>query len=124
MPLVNTYRFTKTIVNWDLIAKATHNQFQVVSVRPYVDKKGELPEGHTLTLKVIKDDFDYGLDKSGQPRENNLLQNFEVTVLSKKQLVKKGDYISLFDFDAENSYVIKFDMILRFKNYEVLKEVK
>lgn len=121
MALINTWCFTKTIIDWDSIAKATLNQFQVVSVRPYQDKKGVLSDGYTLTVMVIKDDFDYGVDKNGQQRENNLFQNFDVTVFSKKHPVKKGDVIKLLDFDAEHSFVIGFDMILRFKNYEVLK---
>lgn len=121
MSLVNTWFFTKTIVDWDKIAKAMHNQFRVVSSRPYVDKKGLLPDGVSLTLMVMKDDFDYGVDKNGQQRENNLYQNFDVTVLNRKHDIKKGDVVRLLDFDEEHSYAINFDLLLRFKDVEILQ---
>lgn len=121
MALINTWNFTKTTIDWFAIEKATHNQYRVVSVRNYVDKKGLLPEGYSLTLMVMKDDYDYGLDKNGQPRENNLYQNFDVTVLNRKHPIKKGDTIRLHDFDSEHSFAIGFDLLLRFKDYEVLQ---
>lgn len=121
MALLNTWFFTKTIINWEVIAKATHNTFKVVAVRRYVDKKGKLPEGYTLTVKVIKDDFDYGIDKDGEPRENNFDVNFDVTVLSRKHDVKKGDMVKLLDFDSENSFAFDFDLVIRFRDYEVIK---
>ena len=118
--LVNTFLFTKTEIDWEAFAKATHNQYRVVSVRPYTDKKGVLPEGYTLTLMVLKDDYNYGKDKNGIERENNLYQNFDVTVLNLNSSVKKGDMVRLKDFDAEHSFVIGFDLLLRFKDYEVI----
>jgi|GEM_PF-1806544 len=121
MGLINTWNFTKTIIDWEAIQKATHNQYRVVSVRPYVDKKGILPEGYTLTLMVLKDDFDYGLDKNGRPRENNVYCTFDATVLNRKTSVKKGDIIRLLDFDEEHSFAIGFDLLLRFKDYEVVQ---
>lgn len=39
MALINTYKFVKTIIDWESLAKATHNMYRVVSVRPYTDKK-------------------------------------------------------------------------------------
>lgn len=120
MAITNSWFFTKTVINWDKFAQATHNMYKVVSVRPYVDKKGVLPEGFTITLMIIKDEFDYGINKNGQTRENNLYQNFDATVLCIKNPVKKGDTVRLLDFDEEHSFSIGFDMILRFKDYEVL----
>ena len=122
MALINTWFFTKTVIDWEIIAKATHNQFRVASVRPYVDKKGLLPDGYTLTLTVLQDDFDYGVDKSGVPRENNVYQNFDVTVLTRKHDVKKGDIVRLLDFVPDHSFAINFDMILRFKNLEIIQK--
>lgn len=122
MSLINTWYFTKTIIYWGEIEKATHNQYRVVSVRPYVDKKGKLPEGYTLTLTVLKDDFDYGEDKDGVPRESNLYQNFDATVLNRNHSIKKGDIVSLKGFDEENSFAIGFDLLLRFKDCEVLQK--
>lgn len=124
MALINSWFFTRTIIEWNKIASATHNQYRVASVRPYVDKKGVLPEGYSLTVTVMKDDFDYGLDKNGMPRENNVYQNFDVTVLSRAQDVKKGDIISLEGFDEENSFAIGFDMLLRFRGLKVLQPAK
>lgn len=120
MSLVNTFLFTKTVIDWEAFAKATHNQYRVVSARPYTDKKGALPEGYTLTLMVLKDDFDYGVDKHGVERENNIFQNFDVTVLNRNNPVKKGDMVRLKDFDAEHSFAIGFDLLLRFRDYEVI----
>ncbi|MBQ2884811.1 MAG: hypothetical protein IJE43_13710 [Alphaproteobacteria bacterium] len=82
MSIINSWNFTRTVIDWEKFSQATHNQYRVVSSRPYVDKKGVLPNGVNLTLQVIKDDFDYGVDKEGKPRENNLFQNFDVTVLN------------------------------------------
>lgn len=121
MALINSWFFTKLIIDWDLIAKATKNQYRTVSVRPYKDKKGILPDGYTLTLTVLKDDFDYGVDKEGKPRENNLYQNFDVTILNRNRDIKKGDIVRLLDFDSDNSYAINFDMHLRFHDCEILQ---
>ena len=69
----------------------------------------------------MKDDMDYGIDKSGNPRENNVYQNFDVTILNRNHEVKKGDYVRLLDFDEEHSYVLGFDLLLRFQDCEVLQ---
>lgn len=110
MSIANSWNFIRTLFDWDKFAKVTHNQYRVVSSRPYKDKKGILPDGVSLTLQVIKDDFDYGVDKDGKQRENNLYQNFDVTVLNNKIDVKKGDIVQLLDFDESHSYVINFDV--------------
>ena len=124
MALINSWFFTRTIIEWDKIADATHNQYRVASVRPYVDKKGILPEGYTLTVTVMKDDFNYGVDKNGIPRENNVFQNFDVTVLSRAQDVKKGDIISLEGFDKEHSFALGLDLLVRFKALKILQSAK
>ena len=123
MSLTNIWFFIKTIIDWAAIEAATRNQYRIVGIRPYSDKKGKLPDGFSMTLQVMYDDFDYGIDKNGNPRENNVFQNFDVTVLSRQGLekAKKGDIIQLFDFDSENSYAINFDMILRFKSAKILQ---
>lgn len=121
MALINTWFFTKNIIEWDKIEKATHNQYKVVSVRPYTDKKGKLPEGYSLTLMVLKDDFDYGSDKNGLPRESNLYCSFDATVLTRKSPIKKGDVIKLIGFDEENSFAIGFDLLLRFKDFQLIQ---
>lgn len=120
MALINTFFFTRNIIDAEKFLKATRNNYKVVSARPYNDKKGKLPDGVTLTLMVVADDFDYGKDKQGQPRENNLYQNFDVTVLNRKHTFKKGDMVRLVDFDAEHSYAIGFDLLMRFKDAELI----
>ncbi len=122
MSLINTWVFTRTLIEWEKIEQATGNQYRVVSVRPYTDKKGKLQDGISLTLMVLKDDFDYGVDKQGNKRESNLFQNFDVTILNRNHSVKKGDIVSLVDFDSENSFAIGFDLLLRFKELKVIKK--
>lgn len=39
MALINTWFFTKTIIDWDILRRGTTNKFRVVSVREYCDKK-------------------------------------------------------------------------------------
>lgn len=124
MALINLFAFTETVIKSDTILKATGNKYKVVSVREYTDKHGKLPDGYSLTLKVLQDTHDYGIDKNGIPRENNEDQNFDVTVLSNHTQLKKGDYIALKDFNAENSYFIDFNLILRFNNYEKIDVTK
>lgn len=121
MALINTWFFTKTVIDWETIEKATHNQYRVVSIRPYHDKKGKLPDGITLTLMVLKDDFDYGVDKNGKKRDNNTYQNFDATVLNRKHSPKKGDIVRLLGFNPENSFAINFDLLLRFDDLAIIQ---
>lgn len=118
MSLINTWFFTKTVIDWEAIETVTHNQYRVVSARPYVDKKRVLPEGYTLILLVLKDDFDCGQDKNGQPRESNLYCTFDATVLNRKTSVKKGDIIRL--LTSMTNTVLLLDLIY----YFVLKIIK
>ncbi len=122
MSLNNSYHFQETLIHWDMIEEATHNHYMVVASRPYKGNKDKgLDAGITVTLQVIEDDFDYGVDKTGKPIENNVFQTFDATVIGYDGEVAKGDLVSLHDFDQENSFVVKFDMILRFHGMQVLK---
>ena len=71
-----------------------------------------------LTLLITHDDMNYGVDKNGRKRENNILNTFDVTILNGKTELpfKKGDKVSLAGFIPEKSYVIGFDLILRFSD--------
>ena len=120
MSLINTWVFTKTSIDADKLLQATRNEFRVVTSRAYSDKKGKMPDGITLTVTVLHDDHDYGVDKNGNQRDSNQFQTFDVTVLNRKHNVKKGDVIKLLDFDAENSFAIGFDLLLRFKDLEII----
>ena len=121
MALKNVFCFSHTVFEAEKFLSATHNKYKIVSVRPYVDKKGVLPEGYSVEMKVLVDDYDYGLNKDGQPREDNVDNNFEVIIHSRKIPLKKGDYVRLLDFDEEHSMVIGFDTILRFRSCEKLQ---
>lgn len=124
MALINTQELTRTVILMNKFLKGTGNKYKVVSARPYSDKKGVLTDGYTLTLKVLDDAIDYGFDKEGNKRENNIDQNFDVTVLSRHTPLQKGDYVALKDFDEEHSFAIGFDLILRFRDYEKLDAAK
>lgn len=121
MAIINNWFFAKTYFDWEKFAQATHNQYRTVKAKPYVDKKGILPDGMSLTLTILRDDFDYGIDKEGNPRNSNLYENFDVVVLNDKLDVKKGDIIQLLDFDQEHSVVVNFDTYLKFRDAKVIK---
>lgn len=108
----------QSAIDWEKFASATGNAYKVVSVRPYTDKKGKLPDGLNLTLMVMHDNHDYGRDANGNPRENNLYQSFNATVLNRQRNVVKGDTVKLLDYDSEHSYYIDFNLILRFGDCE------
>ncbi|MBQ8490261.1 MAG: hypothetical protein IJ535_10825 [Pseudobutyrivibrio sp.] len=115
--LVNTFLYTKTIIKGQELIDAMHNQFRVVSCSDYTDKNGKLPDGKRLTLQVMYDDTDYGVDKkTGKPRDNNVYQTFDVTVLNRNTDFEKGDIVALYDFDEEHSYAFDFNLILRFRD--------
>ncbi|MCT6888425.1 hypothetical protein NX781_07080 [Lactobacillus kullabergensis] len=123
MSLINTFAFTKTVVDGEKLLKATRNQYRLVAQRPYQSKKTPEDKGVALTLQVIADDMNYGVDKkTGQPRETNLFETFDVTVLSGQNHIpaKKGDYVTLSGFIPEKSFAIGFDLILRFRKVEKL----
>lgn len=72
--------------------------------------------GTNVTLLITHDDMDYGVDKNGHKRENNVLNTFDVTILNGQTTLpfKKGEKVSLGKFIPEKSYVIGFDVLLRF----------
>lgn len=121
MALANPWFYTKTIIDGEKLLKMTHNRYRVVTSRPYEDKKGILPNGVTLTLQILEDEADYGVDKrTGEKRDSNVFANFDVTVLNRKQKFKKGDIIRLLDFDGQNSIAIGYDLYIRFKDAEII----
>ena len=117
----NVYRFIATIFKDDIFKQATHNQYYCVAVKPYHNKEGKLPDGFRLTLRIIKDDFDYGKDKDGNEILNNEGQNFDCTVLSTDVQPKRGDIVALGELDSENTFYINYNLILRYKSCKILK---
>lgn len=124
MALMHAYKFTRTVIDWNVMAEAFKNRFRVIAVSDYTDKNGVLPNGKKLVLAVLHDDFDYGTDKKGNPLDNNEGITFDVTVLCSDKAVKKNDVISLKGFDADHSYFVDFNLILRFRDFEVLQPKK
>ena len=57
-----------------------------------------LYDGYTLTLQIMQDNFDYDTNKNGNPRENNVLQNFDATVLTRHTPIKKGEMSQHLDY--------------------------
>jgi len=121
MPINNAWVFTETKFKADEFLKKTHNLYKLASQRPYTNKKDPNETGVFINLLVVKDDTDYGYDKkTGMKRDDNTLSNFGVTILNGKDHVdiQKGDFVRLVDFVPEKSFVIGFDLLLRFKNVE------
>lgn len=121
MPIANAWVFTETKFKADEFLNNTGNIYRLVSQRPYASKKEPDEKGVTLTLLITKDETDYGVDKkTGVKRDNNTLNTFDVTVLNNKEYidVKKGEHVRLIDFIPEKSFIIGFDLILRFKDVE------
>lgn len=121
MPIANAWVFTETNFKAEVFLNNTGNIFRLVSQRPYVSKKEPDEKGVTVTLQITKDNTDYGVDKkTGFKRDNNILNTFDVTVLNNEERldIQKGDYLRLIDFIPEKSFVIGFDLILRFKDVE------
>lgn len=121
MPIANAWVFTETKFKAKEFLTNTGNMYRLVSQRPYVSKKEPDEKGVTLTLAITKDSTDYGSDKkTALKRDNNILNTFDVTILNGKEhiSVKKGEYVRLIDFIPEKSFIIGFDLILRFKDVE------
>ena len=118
MPIQNSWVYTQTQLDVKKFLEAMGNEFQFVSQKPYQSKKNPDDKGVTLTLLIIHDSMDYGVDKSGRKLDNNVLNTFDVTILNGQSEVpfKKGEKVSLVGFIPEKSYVIGFDLLLRFRD--------
>jgi len=127
MAIGNSWVFTETRFKAEEFLNNTGNAFRLVSQRPYASKKNPEDKGLMLTLQITKDSTDYGVDKkTGFERDNNILNTFDVTILNNKDYVdiKKGEYLKLIEFIPEKSFVIGFDLILRFKDVEKINVKK
>ncbi len=119
----NIFKFVETRINIDEFLKNTKNKYKVVSQRPYLDSNGKAgKKGCTFTLLILHDETDYGIDsKTGIPRDNNVFETFDVTVLNDVLYyddLKKGDHVRLLNFIPEKSFAIDFNWILRFEGIE------
>lgn len=125
MPIQNSWKYTQTTFKIEDFLKATRNEFQFVSQKPYQSKKNPENVGTNVTLLITHDDMDYGVDKNGRKRENNVLNTFDVTILNGQTTLpfKKGEKVSLGKFIPEKSYVIGFDVLLRFADIKKAGDV-
>lgn len=114
----HAWKYTKTVIDINALLEATRNDFKFVAQKPYQSKKNPEDKGVLATLLVIHDNMDYGVDKNGNKRDNNVLNTFDVTILNggTKLPFKKGDRVALEKFIPEKSYAIGFDLLLRFEN--------
>lgn len=127
MALQNSRFFSQTSFNDAKFKSVTNNQFRLVSQHPYASKKNPQDIGVALTLQVVKDTADYGVDKkTGMKRDNNVLNTFDVTILNGVQRLdaQKGDVIRLGDMIVEKTFIIGFNLILRYKDVQVIKRDK
>ena len=62
--MVNFTIYTETLFKAEEFLKATNNNYLLVGQRPYLDNNGKAgSKGVTLTLQIITDNADYGVDK-------------------------------------------------------------
>lgn len=126
MAIQNSWVYTHTEFDAEKFLRATRNLFQLVSQRPFVSKKNPDEKGVLVTLLITHDDTDYGVDKQGNKRDNNVLNTFDVTILNGADSIpiRKGEKVSLGNYLPEKSYVIGFDLILRFDSIRKASEAK
>lgn len=126
MAILNPWAFTRTEFEADKFLKATGNVYQLVSQRPYRSKKNPDEKGVSATLLITHDDYDYGVDKNGNKRDNNVLNTFDVTILCGETSlpIRKGEKVSLGNYLPDKSYVIGFDLILRFDSIRKVSDAK
>lgn len=123
--MANFYPYSKTVFNWLKFEKATRGIYQVISSYPFKGKPGELSPGFNCRVMILQDDHDYGIDKNGNQRDNNLYEQFNITIANDKvEKPVKGQRIRPLDFISESSYLFDEGPLLRFKNYEVIQRKK
>lgn len=126
MPIQNSWVYTRTEFDAVKFLKATGNVYQLVSQRPFCSKKNPDEKGVLVTLLITHDDTDYGVDKQGKNRDNNVLNTFDVTILNGESSLpfRKGEKVSLGNYLPEKSYVIGFDLVLRFDSIRKAGDAK
>lgn len=117
--MLNTAGYIKTVIDWKKMDRDWGGNYVFVGQRPYRGKPeaGLLP-GATVTLQIRQDACDHGLDKSGRPRDNNVLETFPATIVGCTYPLpfSKGDLVELDGFLPDASYYIDFSLILRFSS--------
>lgn len=124
MGLQHSWKYTQSTIDIDALLKATRNIFKFVGQKPFQSKKNPEDKGVIATLLVVYDDMDYGVDKNGNKRDNNVLNTFDVTILNGETVLplRKGEKVSLGKFIPEKSFAIGFDLLLRFDSIRKVGE--
>lgn len=119
--MLNASPYIKTLIDWEGMDKDWGGSYTFVSQRPYKGKpEAGLAPGATVTLQIMQDAHDHGVDKSGRPRDNNTLETFSATVVGCTYPLpfNKGDMVKLGSFMSDASYYIDYSLILRFSSIE------
>lgn len=119
--MLNASPYIKTLIDWEGMDKDWGGSYTFVSQRPYKGKpEAGLAPGATVTLQIMQDAHDHGVDKSGRPRDNNTLETFSATVVGCTYPLpfNKGDMVKLGGFMSDASYYIDYSLILRFSSIE------
>lgn len=113
--------YVRTLINWEGMDKDWGGSYVFVSQRPYKGKpEAGLAPGATVTLQIMQDAHDHGVDKSGRQRDNNALETFSATIVGYTYPLpfSKGDKVKLGGFLPDASYYIDYSLILRFNSIE------
>ena len=122
---MNASPYIKTIIDWVGMNRDWGGFYTFVGQRAYKGKpEAGLSPGATVTLQIISDAHDHGVDKSGRPRDNNALETFSVTIVgcSYPLPFTKGDKVKLDGFMPDASYYIDYSLILRFSHIEKVQQ--
>lgn len=110
--------YARMHIDGDKMVKDHNNHYRLVGQREYRGKaESGLKPGVTVSLQVLEDRADPGMDKkTGRPLENNLYETIDVTLpgVAYPLPFHKGDEVSIFGFMPEASYFIDFNFIIRF----------
>ena len=124
-----SYRYIKHVIDAQKLLEDFDNRFLLVSQRRYngkiVDGKVITPEGVTVTVQILTDRSEPVIDKTtGEIMDNNVYETFDATIIgaSYPLPLKKGDIVSLFNFETDNSYYVDFNLILRFKGIKKVED--
>ena len=113
--------YVRTVIDWAAMDKDWGGSYIFVSQRPYKGKaEASLAPGATVTLQIMQDAHDHGVDKAGRQRDNNTLEVFSATIVGCTYPLPfaKGDKVKLGGFMPDASYFIDFSLILRFSSIE------
>ena len=122
---MNASPYIKTIIDWARMDKDWGGFYTFVGQRAYKGKpESGLAPGATVTLQIMQDAHDHGVDKSGRPRDNNALETFSATIVgcTYPLPLAKGDKVKLGGFLPDSSYYIDFSLILRFSSIEKVQQ--